>query len=49
MGLLAQSLVVPGFASLIVLLTTSVTDETVRNLIRGAKKKPGIVYLFFQL
>ncbi|PKY42574.1 hypothetical protein RhiirA4_442055 [Rhizophagus irregularis] len=40
MGLMAQSLVIPGFASLVVLLTTSVTDDTVRNLIRSAKKKP---------
>ncbi|CAG8500150.1 13571_t:CDS:10 [Funneliformis mosseae] len=30
MGLMAQSLATPGFASLIVLLTTSITDKTVR-------------------
>ncbi|CAI2178179.1 15278_t:CDS:10 [Funneliformis geosporum] len=42
MGLMAQSLVTPGFASLVVLLTTSITDKVVRNLTNGARKKPNL-------
>ncbi|CAJ0842009.1 9829_t:CDS:10 [Entrophospora sp. SA101] len=42
MGLMAQSLIIPGFYSLIVLLTTSVTKKVTNNLISSAKKKQGL-------
>ncbi|CAG8625908.1 3162_t:CDS:10 [Funneliformis caledonium] len=45
MGLMAQSLATPGFASLIVLLTTSITDKTVRNLTSSASKKPSLGWI----
>ncbi|CAG8768709.1 12282_t:CDS:10, partial [Dentiscutata erythropus] len=41
MGLMAQSLVTPGFASLIVLLTTSITEQIARELERDAKYTKG--------
>ncbi|CAG8754913.1 17116_t:CDS:2, partial [Acaulospora morrowiae] len=41
MGLMAQSLVTPGFASLVVLLTTSVTDRVANELSHNAiRQKP---------
>jgi hypothetical protein len=42
MGLIAQSLVIPGFASLVVLLTTSVTNQTVQELVQNAKEIPSM-------
>ncbi|CAJ0642027.1 13674_t:CDS:10, partial [Entrophospora sp. SA101] len=39
MGLMAQSLIIPGFSSLIVLLTTSITKKIANKLTRSAKKK----------
>jgi hypothetical protein len=41
MGLMAQSLIIPGFSSLIVLLTTSVTAKTTSGLIHSARETPG--------
>ncbi|RHZ54193.1 hypothetical protein Glove_429g18 [Diversispora epigaea] len=42
MGLMAQSLVTPGFASLIVLLTTTITEKVAKKLNHGAKNNPGM-------
>ncbi|CAG8624406.1 14795_t:CDS:10, partial [Acaulospora morrowiae] len=39
MGLMAQSLVTPGFTSLVVLLTTSVTDKVANELTRNATRQ----------
>ncbi|CAJ0910429.1 17741_t:CDS:10, partial [Entrophospora sp. SA101] len=47
MGLMAQSLIIPGFSSLIVLLTTSITKKIANKLTRSAKKKQEIYAVTF--
>ncbi|CAG8453233.1 802_t:CDS:10 [Diversispora eburnea] len=42
MGLMAQSLVNPGFASLIVLLTTTITEKIAKRLIHSVKSNRGM-------
>ena len=42
LGLMAQSLIVPGLASMVALLTTSITETTSRFLRRKAEKKPDL-------
>ncbi|RUS26841.1 hypothetical protein BC938DRAFT_484052, partial [Jimgerdemannia flammicorona] len=40
MGLLAQSALIPGFASLLLLLTTSLTDELCLEIMSETVRRP---------
>ncbi|KAL1920771.1 uncharacterized protein VTP21DRAFT_11406 [Calcarisporiella thermophila] len=44
MGLLSQSVLIPGFSSLVLLLTTSITDETRQDLQDGIKCRPDLAW-----
>jgi hypothetical protein len=41
MGLLAQSALIPGFASLLLLLTTSLTEKSCNEMLSGVKGRIG--------
>ncbi|CAG8734219.1 16018_t:CDS:2, partial [Acaulospora colombiana] len=49
MGLMAQNLVTPGFSSLVVLLTTSVTDKVAEELVKNARENNGNAGIYLRL